>query len=335
MSYSTFLGGSYGDQPAGIVVDSSRSAYITGQTSSADFPVTSGSKHNNSDVFVTKLSPDGSSLIYSTFIGGSGSDWGSGIGMDLSGNAYVTGTTYSSDFPASGYKGSTDAFVLKLTPAGTLANAILLGGTSSDYGITITVNGSVYVGGYTYSSGMATAGAYQASLGGSQDGFVSKLSTNLVLQYTTYLGGSQYDSIAGITADSSGNAYVTGSTSSTNFPTTTNALTKIAPGGGDAFVTVLNGTGTQLLYSGYLGGSGNDSGTAIALDSSGNVYIAGTTSSNDFPTQAGSFATTRPNSYSYCGFVSKFNLSGSGQVWSPGYSSYLGGSDGNSTSVVS
>ncbi|MEP7288199.1 MAG: SBBP repeat-containing protein [Chloroflexota bacterium] len=339
--YSTYLGGSDDDTGFGIAVDSSGSAYITGNTKSTNFPTTVGAFQTAlggfDDAFVVKLNAAGSGLVYSTYLGGSGSDDnGIEIAVDSSGSAYVTGSTNSADFPTttgafqttfSG--GFDDAFVVKLNAAGSgLVYGTYLGGSGDDNGAGIAVDGSssVYVTGTTFSADFPTTiGAFQTTFGmsGVTDAFVVKLNAaGSGLAYGTYLGGIIDDNGNGIAVDSSGSAYVAGYTDSANFPTTTGAFQTIYSGGDDAFVVKLNAAGSSLVYSTYLGGSGsNDIGNGIAIDSSGSAYVTGYTDSADFPTTTGAFQTTFSGGF-VDAFVVKLNAAGSGLV----YSTYLGGS---------
>jgi hypothetical protein len=345
--YSTFLGGSVSQSGQGIRVDASGNAYVVGWTNSADFPTTAGafqtSKGTAGSAFVSKFNPDGSALVYSTFLGGTGGAGASGIAVDASGNSYVTGAA-GADFPttAGAFQtnyagGDNDVFVTKLNTAGLLVYSTYLGGTGTDgaAGIAIDVSGNSYVTGGTNSPNFpTTAGAFQTSLPGSWQGsgFVTKLnSKGSQLLYSTYLGGSVADFPHGIVADASGNAYVTGSAGSTDFPTTPGAFQVKAAGNGDAFVTKLNPAGSALVYSTYLGGSGGgENAGAIAIDGSGNAYVGGDTHSPDFPVTPNSI----PNLfgiYPWCyicgkGFVSKLNAAGSGLVYSTYLSGYGGGS---------
>jgi hypothetical protein len=306
--YSTYLGGSGSDQGVGIAVDAGGSAYVTGLTGSANFPTASpiqAALVGSSDAFVTKLNPTGSApLVYSTYLGGSGAEQGNRIAVDAAGSAYVTGTTDSLNFPttagafqtASG--GLDDAFVTKLTPAGSaLAYSTYLGGsgTEQSFGIAVDSAGSAYVTGTTDSPNFpTTAGAFDVTANGGFDAFVTKLTpAGSALVYSTYLGGSGSggDSGIGIAVDSAGNAYVTGETTSDDFPTA--SPVQAARGGGlDAFVTKLNPAGSALVYSTFLGGSNLDTGQGIAVDSGGNAYVAGFTSSPNFPTTTGAFDQT-------------------------------------------
>jgi hypothetical protein len=321
LAYSTYLGGSGLDGGNAIAVDLTGAAYVTGFTQSADFPTTPGAFANfgsdpfTSDAFVTKLNPAGSALDYSTCLGGkNGSEGGNGIAVDSGGNAYVAGRTSSGDFPTTVgafqpiRRGQmADGFVTKLNPTGSaLVYSTYLGG--NDFGpgageaisaIAVDGAGSAYVAGYTNAWDFpTTVGAYQSTNqtrlpGGEpgQDAFVTKLhSTGSVLVYSTYLGGSSGESGSGIAVDADGNAYVTGSTRSTDFPTTQGAF-QAAYGGGayDGYVTKLNATGSALVYSTYLGGSSSDWGDGIAVDNSGNAYATGNTNSPNFPTTPGAF----------------------------------------------
>ena len=317
--YSTYLGGNGQDSGLGIAVDSNFNAYVTGSTvpffdaNTPNFPTTPGAFQTafgggGGDAFVTKLKPDGSGLVYSTYLGGSGSDTGFGIALGTGGNAYVTGSTDSIDFPTTGGAFQTafggglgDAFVTKLNPFGAgLDYSTYLGGTRSDEGFAIAVDtgGNAYVTGDTDSTDFpTTTGAFQTVIGSPAefvgDAFVTKLNaTGSALSYSTYLGGDGSDQGNGIAVDTSGNAYVTGFTGSTNFPATAGPF---GPGGGgDAFVTALNPTGTApLVFSTYLGGTGGDMGMGITVDamSSPNAYVVGITQSTDFPTTPGAFDT--------------------------------------------
>ncbi len=315
--YSTYLGGSglgaFGDSGLGIAVDSAGDAYVTGNTASSDFPTHNplqpefGGGGSDGDAFVAKLNPAGSALLYSTYLGGSGGDFGQGIAVDTAGDAYVTGYTNSSDFPthdplqrkASDTSGDGNAFVAKLNPAGSaLLYSTYLGGSRDDsgQGIAVDTAGDAYVTGYTNSPDFPTHNPLQRKFGGrggfagpTGDAFVAKLNpAGSALLYSTYLGGSDDDSAQGIAVDTTGDAYVTGNTNSTNFPTHDPLQPKFrgdhAGFIGDAFVAKLNPAGTALLYSTYLGGSGDDSGQGIAVDTAGDAYVTGDTNSSDFPT---------------------------------------------------
>ncbi|MEN3334194.1 MAG: hypothetical protein V7641_3559 [Blastocatellia bacterium] len=311
-NYSTYLGGSNEDRARALAIDADGNAYLTGYTTSFNFPVTidaySTTYRNYSDVFVTKLNPSGSGIVYSTYIGGDNYDSANAIALDSSGNAYVTGYTASMNYPTTagayqtvfGATYSNDAFVTKLNAAGdALAYSTYLGGNDDDqgYGIALGTDGSAYVAGTTRSVNFPiTPGAYKTAINPYDpfDAFVTRLnSAGSALTYSTFLGGSNSDQANGIQVDTSGNAYVTGNTQSNDFPTTAGAYQTTYGGTpmysyvGDAFVTKLNSLGTALVYSTYLGGSGEDSGYGIALTASGETYITGSTASNNFPVTAG------------------------------------------------
>lgn len=297
--YSTYLGGRGTDVGRDIAVDFRGQAYITGSTSSSEFPVynalqptlgehsTAGHSDDfNSDTFVTKLSPLGDA-VYSTYLGGSGDDDGHGVAVDFRGQAYVTGSTDSSDFPIynalqPALGGYWDGFVAKFSPMGdALVYSTYLGGSGSDDGRDIAVDfrGQAYITGRTSSSDFPVYNALQPTLGGysdefDSDAFVTKLSPiGDALVYSTYLGGSENDGSASIALHFPGQAYITGQTSSSDFPVR-NALQPTYGGGtSDAFVAKLNWTGNTLVYSTYLGGSGNDSGWGIAVGPLGQAYM--------------------------------------------------------------
>ncbi len=340
--YSTYLGGINGSNQGGygIAVDSLGNAYVTGITTESDFPTTPGAfqtTYGGGSVsgFVTKLSPNGAGLVYSTYLGGSGSDEGAGIAIDSSGNTYVTGVTTSSNFPTTPgafqttLAGSTNAFITKLNATGTaLIYSTYLGGSNSvtnqGIGIAVDSSGNAYVEGDTQSTDFpTTAGAFQTTYGGGRvDVFVTKLNaTGTALAYSTYLGGNAEDGAGGIAVDSSGNAYVTGASHGGNFPTTAGAFDTTYTGSDyTTFVTKLNSTGTALVYSTYLGGE-KDSGADIAVDSSSNAYVAGPAYSSDFPTTPGAFQTTYGGGAADA-FVTKLNATATALI----YSTYLGGS---------
>jgi hypothetical protein len=342
LAYSTYLGGSGQDVAGGIAVDASGNAYVTGNTGSTNFPTTPGTLQTtygglDTDAFVSKLNAAGSALLYSTYLGGSANEGGGGIAVDASGNAYVTGGTGSPNFPITPgafqttFGGTFDAFVSKLNASGsTLLYSTYLGGSDGDggSGIKIDALGNAYVTGLTDSSNFpVTRSAFQTAFGGNSDAFVSKLNAaGSALLYSTYLGGSGDENSGlgsgGIAVDASGNAYVTGDTNSSNFPTTPGAVQTNLGGGGsrDAFVSKLNAAGSALLYSTYLGGSGDEAGNDIAVDVSGNAYVTGHTQSTNFPTTTGAFQTALHGPTD--AFVSKLNAAGSALL----YSTYLGGS---------
>jgi uncharacterized repeat protein (TIGR01451 family) len=252
---------------------------------------------SGSDVFVTKLSAGGSSQIYSTFLGGNLLELGNGIAVEASGNAYVTGSTNSNDFPTANALqpnrldtlSTSDAFITKLSASGSaLVYSTYLGGNFIDSGsaVAVDINGNAYVCGNTSSQNFPVENAFQSHIGGFfDDVFVTKVNAaGSALVYSTYLGGNRTDDCADIAIDATGSVYITGFTNSPDFPllaplqATTN---KLAP---DAFVTKLAPNGLSLIHSTYFGGSNNDGGRGIAVDSSKNIYVVGTTTSTDFPT---------------------------------------------------
>jgi predicted extracellular nuclease len=343
--YSTYHGGSLGDRGMDIALDASGNAYITGLANSSNFPVTTGAYDTTvngsaSDVFVAKFSPSGG-LLYSTYLGGTGTDEGAGIAVDGAGNAYVTGRTTSLDFPLAGaYQGALgggqDAFVTKLNASGNaLVFSTYLGGNTNPggvsltsefgYGIAVDASGAVYVSGLAVSTNFPTTpGAFQTAGGGAtDDAFVTKFSANgASLVYSTYLGGGQFDEAYSLAVDASGNAYVAGITASTNFPVL-NAKQPTSGTNNDGFLTKLNPTGTALVYSTYVGGFGQDAVYGLAIDAAGSAYVAGVTASANFPVvnSLQSFnlglSTTATD-----GFVAKYGAAGNTLV----YSTYLGGS---------
>ncbi|PYV36779.1 MAG: hypothetical protein DMG06_29945, partial [Acidobacteria bacterium] len=316
-------------------MDAAGDAYLTGQTSSTNFPTTVGafdtSFNGGIDAFVTKLNPTGTSLIYSTYLGGSDDDPGRAIAIDAAGSAYLTSYTRSADFPITlgafdtSFNGDYDTFVTKLNPTGTsLVYSTYLGGSSGDQalGIAVDAAGNTYVTGLTLSADFPTTlVAFDTSFNGILDAFVTKLSpTGTSLVYSTYLGGSNDDRGHSIAVDAAGNAYVTGLTFSADFPTTLGAFDTSFNGDYDVFVTKLNLTGTSLLYSTYLGGSSGDQALGIAVDAASNAYLTGLTLSVDFPTTVDAFDTSFNGGFD--AIVTKLDSTGSALL----YSTYLGGS---------
>ncbi len=310
--YSSYLGGSSLDQGLSLAVDSAGNAYISGLTSSTNFPTTTGAFQTTlgggQDAFVSKINSGGTAILYSSYLGGVGNDQGLTIAIDSTGNAYVGGFTFSNNFPTTpgAFKttlnASRNGFITKLNTTGTaLVYSTYLGGTNQEQvrAIAVDSTGNAYVSGLSESINFpVTVGAFQSTFGGGpRDAFIAKLnSTGNALLYATYLGASAEDFSDAIAVDSTGNAYVSGFTSSTNFPITPGAFQPILGGSSDLFVTKLNSTGSSLMYSTYLGGSGSELGPnsflGIAIDMSGNAYVVDTTSSTNFPTTSGAFQTT-------------------------------------------
>jgi hypothetical protein len=323
--YATYLGGTVLDAGIGIAVDSSGNAYVTGVTASTDFPTTTGAFQtalSGLEAFVTKVNATGTALVYSTYLGSDNLTIGIDIAVDGQGSAYVTGLTLSPNFPTTTGAFQTDefggdAFVTKLNAAGTaLVYSTYLGGSNIDIGIGIAVDGqgNAYVTGATFSTDFpTTTGAFQTDQPDA-DAFVTKVNaTGTALAYSTYLGGSGTDVGLGIAVDGQGNAYVTGTTASSDFPTTAGAFQTSHPATDpDVFVSKVNGTGTALAYSTYLGGTSADVGLGIAVDGSGNAYVTGLTGSTDFPTTAGAYQSQFGSSAD--AFVTKLATGGTGAI---------------------
>jgi len=388
MVYSTYLGGTNKDFANAIAVDAAGNAYITGftlskQTDPNPFPLKNpyqgtflATGANAQETFITKLDPNGSSLIYSTYLGGTASgaavDQGSGIAVNANGEAFIVGTTSANDFPTSGTvsplqsvlpNSSGAAFLTQLNAAGSaLLYSTYLGGNGHDNGLGIALDpassaasgGIAYVTGVTTSTNFPTTpGAFQTSnnvlTATGNTGFISKIDAtkpgNSGLLYSTYLGGSGGDTAQAIAVDSSGNAYVTGQTQSADFPRPLPSPPAPAPfqpglaaaGAINAFIAQINTTvpgSGGLIYSTYLGGTGTltgggDQGNGITLDGSNNVYVVGTTGSNDFPVSTGAYQTISHNQAAGLlhrqAFVARFDTLQS-DLNSRIYSTYLGGS---------
>ncbi len=320
---STFLGRNSDEYGYSIAIDAGGNVYVTGETLSSDFPTTPGAydtSYNSGyhDAFVSKFNSGLTSLLASTFLGGGSGDYGRSIAVDAGGNVFITGNTWSKDFPATSgvyaiahNGGNDDAFVSKLNSGLTsLLASTFLGGNSNDYGKSIVLDGggNVYVTGETVSPNFPTTdGAYDTSYNrGSKDTFVSKFNSGLTsLLASTFLGGTSNDYGKSIAIDAGGNVYVTGTTHSTDFPTTAGACDTSSHGDGNVFVSKLNSGLTSLLVSTFQGGSRSDYGNSIAIDAAGNVYVVGETESSNFPTTDGAYET----SYHRCEdvFVSRFN----------------------------
>ena len=300
--YRTVLAGSGDDAGYAIAVDASGNVYVTGQTNSPDFPVTNPAQNLAGlgiDAFAAKLGPTGK-VVYSTYLGGSLTDVGYALAVDLSGDLYVTGGTQSPDFPhsANAYQaalaGGIDTFVSVFDPNGSLIYSTYFGGSADDvaYGIAVDVGYNVYLTGTTSSTNFpTTASVFQAHSAGGIDGFVTKFAPFGAPVYSTYIGGSGDDTPAAIVIDGAGAAYVAGETNSTNFPTKS-AFQNVFYGKKDIFAFKLHADGTQLDYSTYVGGSGTDTAGGLAVDTVGNLYIAGRSDSEDFPT-VNAFAPSR------------------------------------------
>ena len=337
LAYSTYLGGTNYEEGLSIAVDSTGNAYVTGYTNSSDFPTTPGAYDTTYngvyDAFVSKLSPAGNTLVYSTYLGGSNLDGGFGIAVDGDGNAYITGATQSFNFPVVNpydgtWNGENDAFMTKLSPAGnTLVYSTYLGGTNDDWAYSIAIDNArnAYITGTTESFNFPVVNPYDGALNGGYDAFVTKLSPlGNTLVYSTYLGGNEDEEGRGITVDDAGNAYITGETASYNFPVV-NPYDGTQNGPNDAFVSKFDpsppGGIPSLIYSTYLGGTNDDWGESIRVDGNGNAYITGETASFDFPTTPNAY--DRTWNLGYDAFMSKLSPPGNTLV----YSTYLGGTN--------
>ena len=342
IDYSTFLGGAADDEGFDIDVHPNGEAYVTGSTQGTGFPTTPGAydvTHNGGDdVFVTKFNKTGTALVYSTYIGGSSSDIGESIAVLPNGEAYVTGETRSSNFPATpgafddSLNGGEDVFVLKLNKAGSaLVYSTFLGGTANEQGRGIAVDhhGNAHVGGLTSSIDFPTTpGSFDPNYnGGTSDGFVTKLNDDgSDLLYSTFLGGELDDVARAIALDRHGHAYATGYTRSVaTFPVTPGAYdtTRNSPPTRDPFVTKFTEDGSALVYSTFLGGMFADEGAGIAVDPRGEAYVTGYTNSPNYPTTVGA---AQPVPGGVLGsmldaFITKLNDEGSALV----YSTFLGG----------
>lgn len=345
LAWSTFLGGDNVDNLYGVTTDRSGNVYVVGSTSSTNFPTSTGAYQRANvaptDVVVSKLSSDGTTLMWSTLLGGSGNDIGYGIAVDGSGNVVVTGATVSINFPVTSGVLQTalktasfyDAFVTKISSDGSrLLWSTYLGGSGHDNARAVAIDGSgnVVVAGYTGSTNFPTTTGVirptrSPALFDGADGFIAKIASNgASVMWATYLGSNtSTDDIFAMTLDAAGEPTVTGWTSSSDFPTTTGAFSRTFKGYSDCFVTRLNSTASGYVFSTLLGGAtGYDEGHAITTDANGNTYVAGYTNSNDFPVTAGVVGPTYvgPGGY-YDVFVTKLAPNGG----SLGFSTYLGG----------
>jgi hypothetical protein len=356
LTYSTYIGGTPAAVPAGgsdpfeygraIAVDSAGNAYVAGQTTSGNFPTTAGAfdrtlnvgTFDATDAFALKLNPSGSGLVYSTFLGGTDIDDGMAIAVDSTGRAVVGGETGSTDFPTTAgafdrtTNGAFDTFALELNATGSaLVFSTFLGGTQVEYPNRVAVDSTgVYVGGITRSPDFpTTAGAFDTTLNGTAfDLYVTKLNaTGSGLVYSTFIGGTDFDSGGGMTV-SGGNVYLAAGTASTDFPTTAGAFTRQMRGTSDGVVLKLNATGSQLVYSTYLGGFQDDSFGSVAVDAAGDAWLAGGSSSPDYPITANAVDTTLGGSGD--AVVTELSPTGSSVL----YSTFLGGSNSEGASSI-
>ncbi|MCZ6688143.1 MAG: SBBP repeat-containing protein [Planctomycetota bacterium] len=357
--YSTYVGGGGSESGYSIALDASGNAYVTGYANSTDFPTTPGAydpvgTHPLSDVIVFKLDSAGSSLIYSTYVGGADTERGEDIAVGPGGEVVVTGSTKSADFPTTAgafdetHNGSYDAFVLRLDPTGSaLEYSTFIGGSPSSGGggggrgkkgggggdsggydharaIALDSSGDPVISGTTSSSDFpTTSGAYDTTYNDGGDVFVCRLSADgSFLLFSTFLGDSGLENGYDVALDTAGDIYVAGATGSKNFPTTDGAYDTTSNRGTDAFLTKMDSSGSFLIYSTFLGGRKNDKALGVAVDASGEAIVAGWTRSPNFPTTPGAYQTSIGGG-DWDVFVTKLDASGSALVWS----TYLGGSE--------
>ncbi len=329
------------DRALDIVVDDTGAAYVTGNTASTDFPVTAGAYQTEygggvADAFVVKINPAGDDLLYGTFLGGSGNDNGLGIALGPNGNAYVSGRTYSTNFPVKNYysdtnQGSTDIFVSRLNASGSdLVFSTYIGGGGQDYGWSVAADGdgNAYVGGFSESSNFPVQNPVQGTRGDGSDAIALKLSSSGdTLIWSTYLGGSGNDSGYDIAIDATGSAYVVGQTESDDFPATpVDVFQSELAADYDAFVAKFSPAGDALEYATYLGGNGYEDGRSIALDGL-EAWTTGVTGSTDFPVENPYQGGKRGN---FDAFATKLSADGKSLVCS----TYMGGATDTLTASV-
>jgi hypothetical protein len=330
--YSTYLGGSGNDVGSAIALDPAGYAYVTGYTSSTDFPVRNALQSSSggvSDVFIAKFAPGGGSLVYSTYFGGIGIDQGEGIAADSDGYAYVAGSTASSNFPITAGASQTnlngsgasvsvfDAFLTKIAPNGNyLVYSTYLGGAQNEFGYRVAIDnsGSAYLAGTTQSSDFLRTNSFVLGIGENGtnainfDGFLTKFNPAGLPEYSAQFGGTDNDVAWGVDVDGTGRAFVVGMTLSTNFPVAKpfGLFRSYNSGAKDVFVVAFETNASSVLYSAYLGGGADDFGYAIAVDAESNVYISGMTLSSGFPVTSGPFQSTLDGSSD--AFVAKIRL---------------------------
>jgi hypothetical protein len=340
--FSTFIGGGEPDVGIGIAVDADGYAYVGGENTDPDFPTTAGSydpTYNGRDeAWVAKLDPAGTTLVYSTYVGGTDSDAAFALAIDADGAVYLTGETQSADFPTTTgaydetYNGGLDVFVSKLDPTGSILEfSTVLGGTvtgsppglAGDHGSDIAVDqrGDVYVTGFTESPDFPTTpGALDETFNGDFDAFVAKFDpTGSNLLYSTVLGGPGHERGEDLAVNSKGKVYVAGHTTSSDFPTTPGAYDTTLNGQSDAFVVKLNPSGSALVYGTFVGGADLERGLGMDVDASGRVFVTGLTSSTDYPTTPGAY--DQSSNGGGDAYVFELDTTGSSLV----ASTYLGG----------
>uniref|UniRef100_Q01SD1 IPT/TIG domain-containing protein n=1 Tax=Solibacter usitatus (strain Ellin6076) TaxID=234267 RepID=Q01SD1_SOLUE len=328
---TTLVGGTLGDDEGhGIAVDSAGNMYLSGVTGADDFPIVvlpTSIAGLGYDAFVTKVDPTGKTYLYAGYIGGSGDDVGFALALDPNNNLWIAGATTSTNFPLSRtgtqrtLAGGIDGFISEFDPNGALLYSSYLGGSGDDYifGIGLDATGNVYTAGSTASTDFpGPSSGLQSTNGGGVDAWVARMSPGGALVWSTYLGGSGDDEAAGLAVDGSGTTYITGDTASSNFPTANAFQATFGGGPRDIIAAKISPDGKTLLYSSFLGGSGDEIGNAIGIDFSGNAYIGGSTNSTNFPSNFG-FQTA--NKGGVDGTIS--GISADGKTLQ--FSSYIGG----------
>ena len=338
LTYCTYLGGSGDDRAFGLAIDSARNIYVTGWTSSTNFPLVGAIQSRlggTRDAFVTKLNAAGNALVYSTYLGGSGVDVGYAVALDQANEAVIVGDSTSLNLPVTHNafqpqsNGSQDVFVAKLSSAGNaLVFLTYLGGSGEDHGSSVAEGaaGDVFLGGYTWSKNFPTAIPFQSHSGGGQDGFFAYLSSNgSTLVYSTYLGGSGADEVTAISIGIR-TLFLAGNTSSANFPVTAGAQQTTFGGQTDGFIVHFSG-GLNLIQSTFVGGALTDMISAMTLDFHGYPYVTGVTSSRDFPVQD---PLQNSNAGTMNAFALKLNTTLSGII----FGTYLGGSGSDQANAI-
>jgi hypothetical protein len=333
--YSTYIGGGSYELPNTIEFDVNNDIWVCGETGSSNFPTTSDACdkvfNGSSDCFLFKLSGINGSLLYSTYIGGSGGEMASTLGIDSQNNVWVTGITLSDNFPTTPLalqpqlNGSIDAFLCKImNDDGSLGYSTYFGGSGDDfsYSLTFTPSSDIWVTGYTSSTNFPlTPDANDSILNGGSDIFLTKLTGNGTnILYSTYIGGGSSEAAISMISDSFGDIWVTGYTTSSNFPRTTDAYDDTYGGSYDVFLLKFSGNESKYLYSSYFGGNNQDHGRSVQIDTNGYVWVSGETNSDFFPTTLNAYNTT------YSGRRDAFILAIAPNL-TLAYSTYVGGSE--------
>ena len=340
--YATYIGGRGDDQGAAIAVDSLGQAYVTGFTTSTNFPLVLSNRNvigGSTTAFALKLNAVGNSLLYSGYLGGTNYDVGVAIAVDSSQNAYIAGNTQSTNFPTlnptqAAIGGGQDAFITKLSSAVVITFSTFLGGSGNEVagGIAVDSLGDIFITGGTLSTNFPVLLPLQAANAGGQDAFLTKIGYAGAVTFSTYFGGSGGSSQSpeqanAIALDSAGNSYITGVTDSTNFPVSTGAFQTALNGAQNGFVAKITSNGQSLVYCTYIGGEGTDWTTGIAVSAAGNAYLAGYTSSVNFPQDSPVQAAFGGL---YDAFISELNFAGNGLI----FSTYYGGSGSDSANAI-